>query len=187
MLLAIKFATMARQLINMADPPAPSNAAIAKISYFAESHFSQPNKTHMHPPNWNRNFKTLITFCEYVFSLSIPFLNIYKISENELTETNNTGPNKCNFVPEFVSEEFQDNRNNKSWHEYDHRYHCNHGIIQSCNRILNIKCDIGLGNIDEKSSRHVDTGNKVKLWFHKPIPYLHCLMVTKTTRHWQFG
>ena len=51
MLLAIKFATMARQLINMADPPAPSNAAIAKISYFAVSHSSQPNKTHMHPPN----------------------------------------------------------------------------------------------------------------------------------------
>ena len=112
MLLAIKFATMARQLINMADPPAPSNAAIAKISYLAVSHCSQPNNTHMHPPNRNRNYIELVMFSEYVFKHT--FLNVYRISENELTETNNTGPNKRNFVPESVSEEFQDHRNNES-------------------------------------------------------------------------
>ena len=55
MLDPIKLATIARQLINIADPPAPNNTAIGKISYCAVSHFSQPNKTQIHPPGGNKN------------------------------------------------------------------------------------------------------------------------------------
>ena len=51
MLVAIKLATIARQLINIAEPPAPNNIAMGKISYCAVSHFSQPNSTQIHPPD----------------------------------------------------------------------------------------------------------------------------------------